>query len=75
MIDMKMGGGDKTDCPEGSLQGVDAEILNGHGGADAAHIDNHQAIFLIRDEVRLSKPTPRYDMHHLLLPFFPRFLL
>jgi hypothetical protein len=49
MIDVKMGGGDDPDRHERALYAVCTEILNGPRSAHTADIDDHQAIFLIRD--------------------------
>ena len=69
MVDVKMGGGDDPDRHERALHGVDTEFLNSLGGADAAAIDNHQAIFLIRDQVCLSNATAWDWMNHVCHPF------
>jgi hypothetical protein len=71
MVDVKMSGGDDPDRQERALYGVGAEILNRAGGADAAAIDNHQAVPLVRYEIRLSKATARNWMYHACLPQKP----
>ena len=53
MVDMKMGGGDESDRPEGSLQGMGAVILDPLGRSDAPDIDNHQTGALL-NEVRIG---------------------
>ncbi len=67
MVDVKMGGGDDSDRHERALYGVGAEFLNGVRGANAAAIDNHQAVFLVCDQVSLGKATARNWMHHACL--------
>jgi len=63
--DVELGGGDDPDRLEGPLQGMDTENLDGQCSADAADIENHQAVVLIRDEIRLSKATPWDWMNHV----------